>query len=152
MHGCTTAAGRPGARAGARPLSGSSRQWESRRNDRPENKGCRRDGKVGRRRGRKQSSRSRHRQRRWSRPPLWIEHASPDGWRRIVTWPPDNCFHCKRPIVFGAKWVELVNDNDRARFHSDCAPAWRAQQEGAARKAMGLPVIERSSTKEPPSP
>jgi hypothetical protein len=62
---------------------------------------------------------------------------------RIVSWPPDNCFHCRRPIVFGAKWTELVNDNDRARFHSDCAPAWRAQQEVAARQAMGLDRSER---------
>lgn len=57
---------------------------------------------------------------------------------RIICWPPDNCFHCRRPIVYGAKWVELVNDNDRARFHSDCAPAWRAQLELAARRALGL--------------
>jgi hypothetical protein len=56
---------------------------------------------------------------------------------RIVSWPLDNCFHCKRPVIFGAKWVELVNDNDRARFHSDCAPAWRAEQEAHARRAMG---------------
>ena len=61
---------------------------------------------------------------------------------RIVTWASDNCFHCRRPIVFGAKWVELVNDDDRARFHFDCAPAWRAKQELAARKAMGM--MERS--------
>jgi gamma-glutamylcysteine synthetase len=40
--------------------------------------------------------------------------------------------------VFGAKWVELVNDNDRARFHADCAPAWKLQQEAAARRALGL--------------
>jgi hypothetical protein len=57
---------------------------------------------------------------------------------RIVSWPPDNCFHCKRPIVYGAKWVELVNENERARFHFDCAPLWRADQERLARKAMGL--------------
>jgi hypothetical protein len=57
---------------------------------------------------------------------------------QIVTWSPDNCFHCRRPIVYGAKWVELVNDNDRVRFHSDCAPAWRAQLELAARRALGL--------------
>jgi hypothetical protein len=62
---------------------------------------------------------------------------------QIVNRPPDNCFHCKRPIVYGAKWTELVNYNDRARFHSDCAPAWRAQQEVAARRAMGLDRGER---------
>jgi hypothetical protein len=62
---------------------------------------------------------------------------------RIICWPPDNCFHCRRPIVYGAKWVELVNDNDRARFHADCLPVWRAQQELAARHAMGLDRNER---------
>jgi hypothetical protein len=57
---------------------------------------------------------------------------------QIVTWPTDRCLGCRRPIVYGAKWVELVNENDRARFHADCLPAWRAQQELAARRAMGL--------------
>jgi hypothetical protein len=57
---------------------------------------------------------------------------------QIIAYPPDRCLGCRRPIVFGAKWVELVNDNERARFHSGCAPVWRAQQETAARKAMGL--------------
>jgi hypothetical protein len=63
---------------------------------------------------------------------------------RIVTWASDSCFHCRRPIVYGAKWVELLNDSDRARFHFDCARAWRAQQEAAARKAMGLNQKETS--------
>jgi hypothetical protein len=62
---------------------------------------------------------------------------------QIISWAPDNCFCCRRPIVFGAKWTELVNDNDRARFHSDCAPTWRAQQELAARRALGLDRSER---------
>jgi hypothetical protein len=57
---------------------------------------------------------------------------------QIVNRPPDNCFHCCRPIVYGAKWIELVNDNTRARFHFDCAPVWRAQQESSARRAMGM--------------
>ena len=26
---------------------------------------------------------------------------------RIVTWASDNCFHCRRPIVYGAKWSSL---------------------------------------------
>jgi hypothetical protein len=62
---------------------------------------------------------------------------------QIVNYPPDRCFCCRRPIVYGAKWVELVNDNERARFHFDCAPVWRAQQEAAARRAMGLGPSER---------
>ena len=62
---------------------------------------------------------------------------------QIVNYPPDRCLRCRRPIVYGAKWLELVNDNERARFHFDCAPVWRAQQEVAARQAMGLDQSER---------
>ena len=74
-----------------------------------------------------------------------VDQARVNRWvaSRIVTWTPDNCFRCRRPIVYGAKWVELVNDNERARFHADCSPAWRAQQELAARQAMGLDQSER---------
>jgi hypothetical protein len=57
---------------------------------------------------------------------------------QIVNYPPDRCLCCRRPIVYGAKWIELVNDNNRARFHVDCAPAWRAQQEMLARRALGF--------------
>jgi hypothetical protein len=57
---------------------------------------------------------------------------------RIVTWALDRCLHCKRPIVYGAKWVEIVGDDTRARFHVECLPVWRAQQEIAARRALGL--------------
>jgi hypothetical protein len=104
------------------------------------------------------SERWRHRRRR--RPKALVSAVTPTPTRepltlvdrtriarwvasRIVTWASDSCFHCRRPIAYGAKWVELVNDNDRARFHSDCAPAWRAQQEDAARRAMGLGRSER---------
>jgi hypothetical protein len=75
-----------------------------------------------------------------------VEKARIARWvaSRIISWPLDNCFCCKRPIVYGAKWIELVNDNERALFHFDCAPAWRAQQEVAARKAMGLNQKETS--------
>jgi len=63
-----------------------------------------------------------------------------DRWvaAQIVNYPHDRCLCCRKPIVVGQKWVELVNDNSRARFHFDCAPAWRTQQEAAARRAMGL--------------
>jgi hypothetical protein len=57
---------------------------------------------------------------------------------QIVNYPPDRCLCCRRPIVYGAKWVELVNDNNRARFHFECAPAWRTRQEALARRALGL--------------
>jgi hypothetical protein len=62
---------------------------------------------------------------------------------QIVNYPPDRCFGCRRPITYGARWTELVNDNGRARFHFDCAPVWRTQQEVAARRAMGLGRSER---------
>ena len=71
---------------------------------------------------------------------------------RIVTWASDNCFHCRRQIVFGAKWTELVGgDNDRARFHAECLPAWRLQQEAAARRALGMKP-EPALTEEMPQP
>jgi hypothetical protein len=61
----------------------------------------------------------------------WVAH-------RIVDWPPSQCFGCKRPIVVGAKWVDRVNHDKgaRARFHCDCEPAWRAEQEVAARRSL----------------
>jgi hypothetical protein len=57
---------------------------------------------------------------------------------QIVNYPPDRCLCCRKPIVVGQKWTELVNDNGRARFHVDCAPVWRTQQEVAARRALNL--------------
>ena len=57
---------------------------------------------------------------------------------QIVSYPSDRCLCCRRPIVYGANWIELVNDNARTRFHFDCAPVWRAQQEAGARRAMGM--------------
>jgi hypothetical protein len=55
---------------------------------------------------------------------------------QIVDWPSSHCFGCKRPIIVGQKWLELVYDDNRDRFHSDCEPAWRAWQEVAARRAL----------------
>jgi hypothetical protein len=64
---------------------------------------------------------------------------------QIVSYPPDRCLRCRRPIAFGAKWVELVNDNARARFHVSCELAWREQQQMFARRALGLDRKEASS-------
>jgi hypothetical protein len=58
---------------------------------------------------------------------------------QIVRWPPDNCFCCKRPIVYGAEWIATRSDNGVARFHADCLPSWRLHQEAAARRALGCP-------------
>jgi hypothetical protein len=57
---------------------------------------------------------------------------------QIVNYPPGRCLGCRRPIVFGAKWTEVVNDNARARFHVACLPVWKLQQEAAARRALGM--------------
>jgi hypothetical protein len=62
---------------------------------------------------------------------------------RVISWPPHNCFCCRRPIAYGAKWIELVEDNNRARFHFDCEPVWRAEQEATALKALGIDRRER---------
>jgi hypothetical protein len=64
---------------------------------------------------------------------------------QIVSYPPDRCLRCRRPIVFGARWVELVNDNARARFHVGCEPMWRAEQEELARRALGISTKEKTS-------
>jgi hypothetical protein len=57
----------------------------------------------------------------------WVAH-------QIVDWPQSHCFGCRKPIIIGEKWLELVCDDRRARFHCDCEPVWRAKQEVAARK------------------
>jgi hypothetical protein len=59
----------------------------------------------------------------------WVAH-------QIVDWPSSHCFGCRKPIIVGQKWLELVNDNNRARFHCDCEPVWRAEQEVAARRTL----------------
>jgi hypothetical protein len=82
-----------------------------------------------------------------------LDRARIDRWvaSRIVTWAPDRCFHCKLPIIYGARWVELVNDNERARFHADCAPEWKLQQEITARAALGISAVNKSAVKERPT-
>ena len=57
---------------------------------------------------------------------------------QIITWAPNNCFGCRKPLVPGQRWIELVHDNDRARFHLECEPVWWEQQEALARRALGL--------------
>jgi hypothetical protein len=64
---------------------------------------------------------------------------------QIVSYPPDRCLRCRRPVAFGAKWVELVNDNAWARFHAVCEPVWRAEQEEPARRALGISTKEKTS-------
>jgi hypothetical protein len=70
----------------------------------------------------------------------WMDKTRIARWvaAQIVPYSPDRCLYCGRPIVFGAKWVELVNDTDRARFHVDCALVWRLDKEALARRAMSI--------------
>jgi hypothetical protein len=55
---------------------------------------------------------------------------------QIVDWPTSHCFGCKLPTIVGQKWLELVSDDNRARFHCDCEPVWRIEQEVAARRSL----------------
>jgi hypothetical protein len=62
-----------------------------------------------------------------------------DRWvaNQIIDWPSSHSFGCRKPIIVGQKWLELVCDDNRARFHCDCEPVWRAEQEVAACRAVG---------------
>ena len=71
-----------------------------------------------------------------------VEQGRVDRWvrSRIVSWAPTDCFGCRRKIGVGEPWLDVVGDPPeyRARFHKPCYDAWRAEQELAARKALGL--------------
>ena len=67
---------------------------------------------------------------------------------QIVSYRPDRCLRCRRPIVYGAKWVELVNDNDRSSFPfrlracvADAAGDRRAQGNGARPERTQMKLI-----------
>jgi hypothetical protein len=57
---------------------------------------------------------------------------------KIISWPPTHCLHCRKPIVPGQIWTAVTNGDATARFHQTCHGDWLAQQEVAARKAIGL--------------
>ena len=57
---------------------------------------------------------------------------------KLIDWPPDSCLHCRKRII-AWPWVEVTNGEAAARFHQDCHPEWLAQQEIAARRALGIP-------------
>jgi len=65
-----------------------------------------------------------------------------DAWirNRIVSYPLALCFRCRKPVVAGQDWREAWNGDTgtRARFHQGCHGEWRAEQEAAARQALGL--------------
>jgi hypothetical protein len=58
--------------------------------------------------------------------------------RLVAAWT-GGCWHCRRPIVVGQKFVDVRGNEVVVRFHAQCESEWRRAQETAARKAMGLP-------------
>jgi hypothetical protein len=57
---------------------------------------------------------------------------------RLIDYPFDSCRRCRKPFVAGAAWEEVSNGEARARFHRACHDEWLADQEAAARQALGL--------------
>jgi hypothetical protein len=57
---------------------------------------------------------------------------------KLITWPQTHCLHCRLPINVGERFVDVAANDERARFHAACEPLWRAGQEEAARKALGI--------------
>jgi hypothetical protein len=68
------------------------------------------------------------------------DQARVDKWirdRMKVDWR-DSCWKCRTPIIVGQAWLTVAGDGVLVRFHRDCHSEWRAEQEAAARKALGL--------------
>jgi hypothetical protein len=63
-----------------------------------------------------------------------------DAWikSRLINYPPASCLLCRKPIIAGQDWQEVSNGEARARFHRICHAEWLAEQEAAARQALGL--------------
>ena len=69
-----------------------------------------------------------------------------DERRRIVQWvndnfaasPPGVCAHCGGGPRPEDPFVVLFVGNDRGEAHGSCHPAWLAEREAEARKALGL--------------
>lgn len=73
---------------------------------------------------------------------LAMEARMIDRWvaNHLIDWDPNSCLHCRQRILVGQQWIDVVNEDERrARFHKECLPAWRAEQEIAARRTIGLP-------------
>jgi hypothetical protein len=71
---------------------------------------------------------------------LQAERGRINRWiaNQLIDWPPTSCLHCRKPITVGQSWAVISNGEVTARFHEDCHSEWRAEQEVAARRAMGL--------------
>jgi hypothetical protein len=67
------------------------------------------------------------------------DQARIDKWirDRLIDWR-DSCWRCRRPITFGQTWAVISNGEVTARFHQLCYAEWLAQQEVAARRALGM--------------
>ena len=68
--------------------------------------------------------------------------------RRIVQWVNDHfassplgaCAHCGDGPRSEDPFVLLFAGNDRGEVHSSCHPTWLAEQEAAARRALGFDI------------
>jgi hypothetical protein len=63
-----------------------------------------------------------------------------DKWirdRLVAAWT-GGCWHCRRPIVVGQKFVDVRGNEVVVRFHAQCESEWRLRQEALAREALGL--------------
>ena len=69
-----------------------------------------------------------------------IDQARIDKWirdRLMAAWP-GGCWHCRRPILAGQKFVDVRGADVVVRFHRQCESEWRRAQEIAACRAIGL--------------
>jgi hypothetical protein len=57
---------------------------------------------------------------------------------RITNTPRNFCLNCRKPILPGQRVVPVASGGALAHFHEPCHGAWLVEQEGLARKAMGL--------------
>jgi hypothetical protein len=76
---------------------------------------------------------------------LQAERGRINRWiaNRLIDWPPESCLHCRKPIIAGQLWTVVSNGEVGARFHEPCHGEWLEVQEAAARRALGLAVIEQ---------
>jgi hypothetical protein len=73
-----------------------------------------------------------------------VDQMRVDKWirDRLIDWR-DSCWQCRKPIVVGQVRTVVSNGEVAARLHQHCHSERLAQQEVAARRAMGLDRSER---------
>jgi hypothetical protein len=71
---------------------------------------------------------------------LHMERRTINHWvaAHLIEWPREHCLGCRQPVVVGQEWIDVTNGEARARFHQECHRVWLADQEGLARKTIGL--------------